>query len=269
MPVGLTRQVEMETTCPALALADSDTPSEDERASENTPLDPSAANTSSEDTRQEHSPVRSQPVGTLASGKHKGEEPAAGLDDYSRRTCSEYPSDARFESSDEYLDEQFVVEQGAQVPKVEETNHEPSPDSPVPEEPTPSQAEQLPSSAFRNPNRPLRAVDRRPSSGLHRRNNPDPLPSLETRSWEEPFQASSRSVPFLHIRHHNPWPERPSSEPAANTAVPLVFAEVDRPSWAGTENHKDPMRAEKSPVPERGETDPAADRPEHMEHMAA
>jgi hypothetical protein len=99
----------MVTTCPASALADSDTPPEDERASENTPLDPLAANTSSEDTWQEHSPVRNQPVETLALDKHKGEEPAAGLDDCSRRTYSECPSDARFESSGEYLDEQCVV----------------------------------------------------------------------------------------------------------------------------------------------------------------
>ena len=110
----LTRPIEMATTCPALALADSDRPSEDKPASENRPLDLAlAASTSSEDKR----PVHNQPEETLAQDKHKAEEPEAGLDDYSRRTYSGYPSDATCESCAEYLDEQFEVVQKVQVPK--------------------------------------------------------------------------------------------------------------------------------------------------------
>jgi hypothetical protein len=97
------------------------------------------------------------------------------------------------------------------------------------------------------------------------------LPSSETPSWEEPSQASSRPVPFLHIRPHNPWPERPSSEPAAYTVAPLALALAlaGRPSWAGIAPHRDPRHAERSQVPERGETIPEAERPEHTEHRAA
>jgi hypothetical protein len=211
----LTRPVEMATTCPALALADSDKPLEDKPTSENRPLDlPLAASTSSEDRRPVHSRVHNQPEEPLALDNRKAEEPEAGLDDYCRRTYSGYPSDARCESSGEYLDEQCVVEQRIQVPTVAEMNHEPNPDSLVPEVPTPSLAGLRPSSAFHNPSRPLLVVDSHPSSGRHRHSNLDQLPS-----WEQPSQASLRLVPFLHIRRYIPWPERPSLEQAACIAV--------------------------------------------------
>ena len=265
LPVVLTRPAEMATTCPASALADSDRPSEDKPASENRPLDLAlAASTSSEDKRPVRSRVHNQPEETLAWDKHKAEEPEAGLDDYSRRTYSGYPSDATCESCAEYLDEQFEVVQKVQVPKEAEKNREPSLDSQVPEVSTPSLAARPPSSAFRNPSRPLPVVGSRPSSDRHRRSNPDQPPS-----WEQPSQASLLLVPFLHIHRYIPWLERPSSEQAACIAARLASAEADTPSSAGTAIHRDPRHAEKSPVPERGETIPEADRPEHKEHTAA
>jgi hypothetical protein len=257
----------MATTCPALALADSDRPSADKPASENRPLDlPLAASTSFEDKQPVHSREHNQPEEPLALDNRKAEEPEAGLDDCCRRTYSGYPSDARCESSGEYLDEQCVVEQRIQVPTVAEMNHEPNQDSLVPEVPKPSLAELRPSSAFHNPSRPLLVVDSHPSSGRHRHSNLDQLPS-----WEQPSQASLRLVPFLHIRRYIPWPERPSLEQAACIAVQpaLASAEADTPSSAGTAIRRDPTHVEKSPALELGETIPEADKPEHKEHTAA
>ena len=107
------------TTCPALALADSDTRFVDKRASGNMPSDhPLAANTSSEDLRLVHNPVRNPPEDTSALDKRTGEEPGMVRVDYPLRTCLGYPFDATCESCGEYLGGRFVVEQTFLIPEV-------------------------------------------------------------------------------------------------------------------------------------------------------
>jgi hypothetical protein len=112
----------------------------------------------------------------------------------------------------------------------------------------------------------LLVVDSHPSSGRHRHSNQDQPPS-----WEQPSQASLLLVPFLHIRHYIPWPERPSWAQAACIAVQPAWAsaEADTPSSAGTAFRRDPTHVEKSPALELGEIIPEADKPEHKEHTAA
>ena len=149
---------------------------------------------------------------------------------------------------------------------VAEKNLAPNPDNLVPAVSTPLLAERPPSSAFHIPNKPWSAADMHPSSNPRHHSNPVRLPSSE-----QPSRASLRPVPFHHIRRHIPWPEPPSSELAAYTVEPWAWALVvaDKPSLAGTELRMGPRPAEKSPEPERDETTPAAEMPEHKEHRVA